>query len=204
MPKKRNAKQYRLLFFFIGCLCGAVVMFLIFFMKNSELRPQKGVIGSEKMPYETRDPEAFLHRKNKNQQQQKSDSQIATIQRKDSSHTMFAGNDAFAIETNSEGVAADKLLFTRIISFPSIENSDVDTLPKHFPGTGSQKLKVEFWQSPMNSVGYQMYPNRLVLFGFYDSTKVQIISHENSFKLIYEQDTYSIAPSDQYESIYLK
>ena len=204
MPKKRNTKQYRLLFFFIGFFCGAVVMFLVLFMENGELRLQKKAVNSKDLSYGIRRKEISSQKKNREQQQKKSDLRMAADHIEDSSHATFIGHGAFAAETGAEVVASDRLLFTRTIAFPSKENQEGDTLHKSFPGAVSQKLKVEFWQSPMNSVGYQMYPNRLVLFGFYDSTKVHIIFQENYFKLIYDQDTYSIVPSDQYEPIYLK
>lgn len=205
MSHQRNVKQYRLLFFFAGLICGVVVMCLILLFNPNELRFSKGSELTSVIPIAT-NKKNISPKQEGNISPQKA---IASSNKKnredDSVYTTYPESGFHSQYYDMEAVAADRLLFTRNMDFPIAGTEALDSLPERSSHQGTQQsLRVEFWQSPLNAVGYQCFPNRLVLFGFYDTTKVKILPRGKEYQLIYEQDTYSLSPSRQYEPLYLK
>ena len=67
------------------------------------------------------------------------------------------------------------------------------------------QIRVEFWASPLNSVGYVLNKNRLVLFGFYQYNRLKLKYLENgTLQMNYINNEYVLQCSDVFQSLIIK
>lgn len=110
-------------------------------------------------------------------------------------------------EIVSERLIAKRVVEVKIIQPDSLDASDILNLKAD---SYSKSLAIEFWESPLDLIGYELNRSRLKLFGFnaeesvqieraYDSEKltIQIGTGNNSLVLILEK-------SPKFKSIILK
>ncbi len=66
-------------------------------------------------------------------------------------------------------------------------------------------LYVEFWRSPINTIGYQLTSNTLILFGFYEYQAVKLKYLPNGLiRLQYLENSFDIGCNDDFTSLVLK
>lgn len=88
------------------------------------------------------------------------------------------------------------------------KNSELDSLlmDNYTPVENQDgRIRVEFWASPLNSVGYFLNKNRLVLFGFYQYNRLELkYLDDGSLQMNYLDNEYVLQCSDVFQSLVLK
>ena len=100
---------------------------------------------------------------------------------------------------NGFRIAKDKLLYTTTLTLNSPSTNQNDYIEKLESLMGradytppEQTYFVEFWKSPLNSVGYKMGKNKIVLFGLTSFDMVSITNYHNKIYLRYLNDYYPL------------
>ncbi len=95
-------------------------------------------------------------------------------------------------------IAQDRLLFARTLTFSVSDTiSDLtkrlDSLVGNYNQSSREQLFViEFWESPLNSVGYRMGKNKLALYGIKAYDLVSLAEHKGKTYLRYINEYYPI------------
>jgi len=96
-------------------------------------------------------------------------------------------------------IEQDKLLHTKIITIKNFNEPVSSTSRKldSLLGNGSpQQLDhyffIEFWESPLNSVGYKMGKNKIMLYGIRSYDLVGLVRHKDKMYLRYLNEYYPI------------
>ena len=111
-------------------------------------------------------------------------------------------------------VAQNELLETRYIipegnagSFYCNANSNLDSLlVDNYTAKAEQEgIKVEFWRSPLNSVGYQLDKKKLVLFGFYEFDRIGLkYLEDGSIEMTYLDNVYRLECGHEFRALMIK
>lgn len=115
------------------------------------------------------------------------------------------------LEQNIEMVIAeDELIYSEFI-IPQGDRNDflckafgeIDSILTNNTITHKQEgIYVEFWQSPLNSTGYKLSNNTLVLYGFYQYEKLNLKYLKNGQLLIsYLNNKFKVNCSDEFVSL---
>ena len=96
-------------------------------------------------------------------------------------------------------LARDKLIHSRVInvSLPQTLKSESERMLDSLLGNtannlNEQVLYVEFWESPLNSVGYKMSKTRIVFYGIKIYELAEINHHRGKFYLRYMNELYPL------------
>jgi hypothetical protein len=96
-------------------------------------------------------------------------------------------------------IEQDKLLHTKIITIKNFKDPVSSTSRKldSLLGNGSQQqldhyFFIEFWESPLNSVGYKMGKNKIMLYGIRSYDMVGLAKHKDKVYLKYLNEYYPI------------
>ncbi|MFN2394327.1 MAG: hypothetical protein ABR597_01435 [Bacteroidales bacterium] len=102
-------------------------------------------------------------------------------------------------DNNNYAFARDILVERRIISVPMqyFEKSSSEKMLESEIGAdpvnqNTQVFHLEFWESPLNSVGYKMSKTRIVFYGIKTAELASIQHHNGKFYLNYMNDFYPI------------
>jgi hypothetical protein len=106
-------------------------------------------------------------------------------------------------------LAKDKLLYVKTVSiFRRDTLSDTsrrfDTLlgnNNQSSTSNLQNLVIEFWESPLNSVGYKMGKNKLVLYGIQSYDLVNIAEHKGKLYMKYSNEFYLLELTTQFKPL---
>jgi len=118
-------------------------------------------------------------------------------------------NDVDALLKEDEiKVAQEELLSVKNIKVIDLDViSKQDTLVGQIAGVSNSNFPnmffVEFWKTPLNSIGYRMTNNRVVLYGLSDFSNVTIYKVENNFYLKNEEVVYKISSGSEFKSFEL-
>ncbi len=105
-------------------------------------------------------------------------------------------------------VSTDQLLYSKQIKIsakPGKENNELDSLliDDKYTTDDNNIITVEFWQSPINYVGYKWANNKLVLFGFYDFTATKIIACDDNYYMNYGTLYYLLENTNTFRNLSL-
>jgi len=116
-------------------------------------------------------------------------------------------NDSLSFQDNDMMIAQDELIYSEYI-IPQGKKSDflcktfgeLDSVLTNNIVTHKQEgIYVEFWRSPLNSTGYKLSHNALVLYGFYQYKDINLKYLKNGrLKLSYLNNTFEITCSDEF------
>lgn len=102
-------------------------------------------------------------------------------------------------EVENYSLARDKLIHSRVIKVSvtkPAKSESVTTLDSVLGNTTNnsdeQVFYVEFWESPLNSVGYKMSKTRIVFYGIKTFELAEIYHHKEKFYLQYMNDFYPL------------
>lgn len=102
-------------------------------------------------------------------------------------------------ERQTYSLARDKLIHSRMVSVsvPRKSKSEsgriLDSVIGNFNiNSNEQVFHVEFWESPLNSVGYKMSKTRVVFYGIKIYELADIYHHQGKFYLRYMNDFYPL------------
>jgi len=115
---------------------------------------------------------------------------------------------------NSEiNIVKDELIYANILypsgnkdNFDCNTNNDYDSiLVNNVVRSTKDGLYVEFWHSPINSTGYKLSHNTLVLYGFYEYKNIELKYLKNSFiELKYKNNTLLLQCNDNFTPLHIE
>lgn len=111
---------------------------------------------------------------------------------------------------NEDGikVAQEELLSVKNIKVIDLdENTKRDTLTGQLAGVTSSDFPnmffVEFWKTPLNSKGYRMTRNRVILYGLSDFSSITIYKVDDNFYLKNDDVVYKISSGTEFKPMEL-
>ncbi len=103
------------------------------------------------------------------------------------------------LEDETYSLARDKLIHSRIISVYTSPSSTSESgrlldsvIGNQQNSFNEQVVLIEFWESPLNSVGYKMSKTRIIFYGIKVYELAEINYHQGRFYLSYMNDIYPL------------
>ena len=124
-----------------------------------------------------------------------------------------ANNQLGQIEKNGQNIsiAKNEILETQYIipegnanNFYCKSNTDLDSLlVDNYTAKAEQEgIQVEFWRSPVNTVGYQLGRRTLILYGFYEFKQIGLkYMEDGSLQMTYLKDTYNLKCGNEFKTL---
>lgn len=128
----------------------------------------------------------------------------ATINTKNSPNINYSEVDALIHEGDDIRVAQEELLSVKNIKVIDLDlQSKKDTLIGQLAGVTSSDFPdmffVEFWKTPLNSKGYRMTRNRVILYGLSDFSSITIYKVDDAYYLKNDDLVYKISVGTEFK-----
>ena len=129
------------------------------------------------------------------------------INTKNSPNINYSEVDALLKEDDIK-VAQEELLSVKNIKVIDLDtHSKRDTLTGQLAGVTSSDYPnlffVEFWKTPLNSKGYRMTRNRVILYGLSDFSSITIFKVDDNFYLKNDDVVYKISSGTEFKPMEL-
>ncbi len=130
-----------------------------------------------------------------------------TVNTKNSPNINYSEIDALLKEDDIK-VAQEELLSVKNIKVIDLDaTSKRDTLTGQLAGVTSTDYPnlffVEFWKTPLNSKGYRMTRNRVILYGLSDFSSITIYKVDDNFYLKNDDVVYKISSGTEFKPMEL-
>lgn len=106
-------------------------------------------------------------------------------------------------DDESINVATEELISIKNIKVIDLDNTQKDTLTGQLAGVTSNDYPnvffVEFWKTPLNSKGYRMTRNRVILYGLDDFSNLTIYKVDDNFYLKNEEQVYKLSAGTEFK-----
>ena len=187
----------------IGLLIG--IVFFIFKIDDYIKKISKPSIESIKVTEQTVDN---VSDKKEDKNSDKNSDKKSKINTKNSPSINYSEVDALLNDENDITVAKEELLSVKNIKVIDLDGSKKqDTLVGQLAGVTSTDYPnlffVEFWKTPLNSKGYRMTRNRVILYGLSDFSNITIYKVEDNFYLKNDEFVYKISAGTEFKSLEL-
>ncbi len=131
-----------------------------------------------------------------------------TINTKNSPNINYSEVDALLKEEETINVAQEELLSVKNIKVINLDlKSKKDTLTGQLAGVTSSDYPnlffVEFWKTPLNSKGYRMTRNRVILYGLSDFSSITIYKVDDNYYLKNDDVVYKISSGTEFKPMEL-
>lgn len=131
-----------------------------------------------------------------------------SINTKNSPDINYSEVDALLKEEETITVAQEELLSVKNIKVIDLDgNAKRDTLTGQLAGVTSNDYPnmffVEFWKTPLNSKGYRMTRNRVILYGLSDFSNITIYKVDDNFYLKDDDVVYKISSGTEFKPMEL-
>ena len=131
-----------------------------------------------------------------------------TINTQNSPNINYSEVDALLREEETITVAQEELLSVKNIKVIDLDgNIKRDTLTGQLAGVTSNDYPnmffVEFWKTPLNSKGYRMTRNRVILYGLSDFSSITIYKVDDNFYLKDDDVVYKISSGTEFKPMEL-
>lgn len=118
------------------------------------------------------------------------------INTKVSPYTNYKEVDSLIKEDKSINLAKEELISVKSIKLIDLDVAVKDSLVATVAGvnasSNSNLFFVEFWKTPLNSKGYRMTKNRIMLYGFSDFSSFNLYKVDDNFYLKSEEQVYKV------------
>lgn len=130
-----------------------------------------------------------------------------TINTKNSPNINYTEIDAL-LKEEAINVAQEELLSVKNIKVINLDNeSKKDTLTGQLAGVTNAEFPnlffVEFWKTPLNSKGYRMTRNRVILYGLSDFSSITIYKVDDNYYLKNDDVVYKISSGTEFKPMEL-
>lgn len=131
-----------------------------------------------------------------------------TINTSHSPNINYGEVDALIHEGDNITVAQEELLSVKNIKVIDLDGqTKKDTLTGQLAGVTSSDYPnvffVEFWKTPLNSKGYRMTRNRVILYGLSDFSSITIYKVDDAFYLKNDDVVYKISVGTEFKPMEL-
>lgn len=128
----------------------------------------------------------------------------ATVNTSNSPNINYNEVDALLREEEAIKVAQEELLSVKNIKVINLDlRSRKDTLTGQLAGVTSSDYPnmffVEFWKTPLNSKGYRMTRNRVILYGLSDFSSITIYKVDDNYYLKNDDLVYKISAGTEFK-----
>lgn len=109
------------------------------------------------------------------------------------------------IKEEEVNIAKEELLTVKTIKVIDLDSKteSKDTLTGHLAGVKAQDYPdvffVEFWRTPLNSKGYRMTRNRVVLYGISDFSSLTLYKVDDNFYIKNDEIVYKISSGTEFK-----
>jgi len=115
----------------------------------------------------------------------------------------YAEVDKLLKEEEGITVAKEELVSIKNVKVIDLDNTPKDTLTGQLAGVSSDEYPyvffVEFWKTPLNSRGYRMTRNRVILYGLSDFSNVTIYKVDDNYYLKSEEQVYKLSVGTEFK-----
>lgn len=184
----------------IGLLAG--IAFFIFKIDDYVKKFSKPSIENIKITEQT-----IVNNPNETKKENSKNNKNATINTKNSPNINYNEVDELL---NEDGIHVAKEEFLSVKNIKVIDldkNNKRDTLTGQLAGVTTSDYPnmffVEFWKTPLNSKGYRMTRNRVILYGLSDFSSITIFKVDDAFYLKNEEVVYKIASGTEFKPMEL-
>lgn len=130
------------------------------------------------------------------------------INTKNSPNINYSEVDALLKEEEAIHVAQEELLSVKNIKVINLDvKTKKDTLTGQLAGVTSSDYPnlffVEFWKTPLNSKGYRMTRNRVILYGLSDFSSITIYKVDDNYYLKNDDLVYKISSGTEFKPMEL-
>lgn len=185
----------------IGLLVG--VAFFVFKIDDYLKKLNKPKIDNIKVveQHVTQEPQASEKKETKREAK-------VTINTSNSPNINYSEVDALIHEGDNINVAQEELLSVKNIKVIDLDvQAKKDTLTGQLAGVTSSDFPnmffVEFWKTPLNSKGYRMTRNRVILYGLSDFSSITIYKVDDAFYLKNDDLVYKISVGTEFKPMEL-
>ena len=131
-----------------------------------------------------------------------------SINTKNSPNINYKEVDALLNDAEDIKIAQEELLSVKNIKVIDLDgNQKRDTLTGQLAGVSSTDYPnlffVEFWKTPLNSKGYRMTRNRVILYGLSDFSNITIYKVDDNYYLKNDDVVYKISAGTEFKSMEL-
>ncbi len=184
----------------IGLLVG--VAFFIFKMDDYVKRFNKPTIDDIKVTEQT-----IINAPVENKEQKNTSDKKNSINTKNSPNINYSEVDAL-LKEDEVTVAQEELLSVKNIKVINLDGSSKrDTLTGQLAGVTTSDYPnlffVEFWKTPLNSKGYRMTRNRVILYGLSDFSSITIYKVDDNYYLKNDDVVYKISSGTEFKPMEL-
>lgn len=140
--------------------------------------------------------------KNNEEGNNKKDNTRFKINTKNSPYTNYKSVDSLINTGDADiNVAREVLLSVKNIKLIDLDSYQKDTLTEKLAGINTEHSNlffVEFWKTPLNSKGYRMTKNKIILYGFSDFSSVSIYKVDDGYYLKNREFVYKLVPGSDF------
>ena len=134
---------------------------------------------------------------------QKNDKERYKISTKISPYTNYKEVDSLIKDEDGEvNLAKEEFISVKNIKLIDLDNNQKDTLAANLAGVNHNEnttmFFVEFWKTPLNSKGYRMTKNRIILYGFSDFTLLNLYKVDDVYYLKSEEQVYKVSSNSEF------
>ena len=184
----------------IGLLVG--VAFFIFKIDDYVKKFNKPTIDDIKVTEQT-----IINAPADNKEQKNTADKKISINTKHSPNINYSEVDAL-LKEDDVTVAQEELLSVKNIKVINLDGSSKrDTLTGQLAGVTTSDYPnlffVEFWKTPLNSKGYRMTRNRVILYGLSDFSSITIYKVDDNYYLKNDDVVYKISSGNEFKPMEL-
>lgn len=111
--------------------------------------------------------------------------------------------DRMLKDDESIHVAKEELISVKNVKVINLDNDVKDTLTGQLAGVSSNDFSnvffIEFWKTPLNSKGYRMTRNRVILYGLEDFSGVTIYKADDNYYLKSQDQVYKLSVGTEFK-----
>ena len=192
----------------VGLLAGC--LFFIFKLDsyvrnfNLSLLSQKQNISEQIVPQKK---ESNTEEKNNTKNKTEAKKEAAVPVKKESIISMNDINDSAYISSENYQVLKEELITVKNIYVKTItpieKTSIADSLAASLAGVTSpapeEFFMIEFWKTPLNSKGYKMTRNRLLIYGYPEKSDLALIKRNDNYYLRNNKMVYRLTYSSEFK-----
>ncbi|MCC5923137.1 MAG: hypothetical protein JJT77_05075 [Crocinitomicaceae bacterium] len=115
--------------------------------------------------------------------------------------------DSFeGVEDQEDIIISERLVAKKQIAIQDYAKADTVSVEKILElgsNAFASNIQVEFWESPLELIGYELNRSRLKLYGFnpYESYFLQLTERENQLVLLHKGNTYYLSKTDRFKRL---
>ncbi len=133
----------------------------------------------------------------------KDDKERYKINTKVSPYMNYKEVDSLIREDDGEvNLAKEEFISVKNLKLIDLDNNQADTLAANLAGVNHNESTtlffVEFWKTPLNSKGYRMTKNRIILYGFSDFSSLNLYKVDDVYYLKSEDQVYKISVNSEF------